>query len=287
MKTPLVWPAAALLLATLLCACAHAGDRLIATGGASMVEGSAGGGLTPWAVLAGYGTEDQLGATAFVTHLGLPDYHLDAKGAAVTWHNRVELSFARNRFDLGSLGKALGMPRAALNQNVFGVKARLAGDVIYGDLPQISLGVQRKQNLDFAIPHAVGARDRLGTEVYLTATRVVMAGVGGYNLLWNATLRSSRANQFGLLGFGGDRGGRHLLVEGSLAVLFNPKFALGAEYRQKPSNLSFAREDDAHDLFVAWFPSKHVSLVGAYVSLGSIAGLRDQRGWYLSLQAGF
>lgn len=277
--------ALALLLCLTMPALAHAGDgRLLATGGASMVEGSAGGGLVPWAVLSGYATREQVGATAFVTRLHLPDYRLDAHGAAFTWHNRLELSVARDRFDLGTLGKAIGMPGAALRQDVFGAKLRLAGDAVYGPLPQISLGVQHKHNLDFAIPRLVGARRDRGTDLYLSATQVLLAGAAGYNLLWNVTLRSTDANQFGLLGFGGDRGGRRLVGEGSLALLLDPHVAVGAEYRQKPDHLSFAREDNAADLFAAWFPSKHVSLVAAYVSLSSIAGLRDQRGWYLSLQ---
>lgn len=264
---------------------AQAGDgRLLATGGATQVEGSAGGGLVPWAVISGYATREQSGATAFYTRLHLQDYRLDAYGAAFTWHNRLELSVARDRFDLGTLGTAIDMPGAALRQNVFGAKLRLAGDVVYGNLPQLSLGVQYKRNLDFAIPQLVGARRDHGTDVYLSASQVLLAGVAGYNLLWNVTLRSTDANQFGLLGFGGDRGGRKLVGEGSLALLLNPHLALGAEYRQKPDHLSFAREDNASDAFVAWFPSKHVSLVAAYVSLGSVAGLRDQRGWYLSLQ---
>lgn len=275
----------ALLACLLLPALARAGDgRLLATGGASMVEGSAGGGLVPWAVLSGYATREQVGATAFVTRLNLPDYRLDAHGAALTWHNRLELSVARDRLDLGTLGKAIGMPGAALRQDVFGAKLRLVGDAVYGPLPQISLGVQHKHNLDFATPKLVGARRDRGTDVYLSATQVLLAGAAGYNLLWNVTLRSTDANQFGLLGFGGDRGGRRLVGEGSLALLLDPHVAVGAEYRQKPDQLSFARENNASDLFVAWFPGKHVSLVAAYVSLGSIAGLRDQRGWYLSLQ---
>lgn len=275
----------ALTASLLLSSQAQAGDgRLLATGGASMVEGSAGGGLVPWAVLSGYATREQVGATAFVTRLNLPDYRLDAHGAAFTWHNRLELSVARDRFDLGTLGEAIGMPGAALRQDVFGAKLRLAGDAVYGPLPQISLGVQHKHNLDFAIPKLVGARRDRGTDVYLSATQVLLAGAAGYNLLWNVTLRSTDANQFGLLGFGGDRGGRRLVGEGSLAMLLNPHVAVGAEYRQKPDHLSFAREDNASDLFLAWFPNKHVAIVGAWVSLGSIAGLRDQSGWYLSLQ---
>ncbi|WP_017462518.1 DUF3034 family protein [Dyella ginsengisoli] len=266
-------------------AVARAGDgRLLATGGVTEVEGSAGGGLVPWAVLAGYGTRDEVGATAFRTRLDLPDYQLDAWGAAFTWHNRLELSVARDRFDLGTLGRAIGLPGAALRQDVIGAKLRLAGDLVYGPWPQLAVGVQHKRLLDFTIPRLVGARRDRGTDVYLAASQVLLGAADGYNLLWNVTLRSTAANQFGLLGFGGDRGGRRLVGEGSLAVLLDPHVAVGAEYRQKPDHLSFARESRAADLFVAWFPDKHVSLTAAYVALGPVAGLRDQRGWYLSLQ---
>src|SRR6478736_6454971 len=80
---------------------AYAGQgRLLATGGATQVEGSAGGGIVPWAVLAGYGTDQQLGGTAFYTRVDTGDYALDAYGAAFTLHNRLELSVARQSFDL-------------------------------------------------------------------------------------------------------------------------------------------------------------------------------------------
>jgi hypothetical protein len=55
----------------------------------------------------------------------------------------------------------------------------------------------------------------------------------------------------------------------------------------KPNNLGFAREQDAYDAFIAWAPTKHVSLTLAYVSLGDIATFKNQRGAYASLQAGF
>jgi Protein of unknown function (DUF3034) len=267
---------------------AHAGDgRLIATGGATEVEGSAGGGLVPWAVLAGYGTRDEIGGSVFRTQLQLPDYRLDAYGGAFTIDNRVEFSLARDRFDLGTLGKAIGMPGAALRQNVMGVKVRLVGDLVYGDVPQISIGVQYKHDLDFSIPKLVGARHDSGTDVYIAATHLELAALAGYDLLWNLTVRSSNANQFGLLGFGGDRGDRRWLAEGSVAMLFDPHWAAGVEYRQKPDHLSFAREDNAADVFLAWFANKHVAVVGSWVELGSIAGLARQRGAYLSLQGSF
>lgn len=52
---------------------AQAGDRLLATGGVTQLEGAAGGGLTPWALIAGYGTRDQIGASAFLTHVDTGD----------------------------------------------------------------------------------------------------------------------------------------------------------------------------------------------------------------------
>ena len=39
-------------------------NKLLLTGGVSNIEGSAGGGLTPWAVIGGYGTADEIGVLA-------------------------------------------------------------------------------------------------------------------------------------------------------------------------------------------------------------------------------
>ena len=270
-------------------ACATAADGcLLATGGATQFEGSAGGGLVPWAVLSGYGTDTQNGGTAFATRVDTGDYSLDAAGVAYTFRNRVELSYARQRFGLGELQRRLSLPTGRFDAEVIGAKVRLGGDLVYTTMPQLSLGVQHKRQLDFAIPSAVGARDDSGTDVYLAASKLFLAGALDRHLLVNATLRSTRANQAGLLGFGGDRkAGRSLVLESSVAVLLDPYWAVGVEYRQKPDNLGFAREDDWKDAFVAWFPNKHVAVVAAYADLGSIATLDKQRGPYLSLQASF
>jgi hypothetical protein len=155
-------------------------------------------------------------------------------------------------------------------------------------MPQVSVGVQRKRLRDGTLPLALGARDDAGTDVYVSASKLFLDAAGGYQLLVNGTLRSTRANQTGLLGFGGDRkGGRSLVGEASVAVVLDPQWAVGVEYRQKPDNLGFAREDDWRDVFVAWFPNKHVALVGAWADLGDVATLRNQRGGYLSLQLSY
>ncbi|MCC8556249.1 DUF3034 family protein [Xanthomonas hortorum] len=262
--------------------------RLLATGGVSMIEGSSGGGIVPWATLSGYGTRDELATVVFATHVDSGDYRLDVQGAALTVGNRLELSLARQRLDLGTLQDRLGLPWNALGQDVFGAKLRLHGDLVYGSAPQVSLGVQYKRLRNGTLPLAIGARDDHGTDVYVSASRLFLQGVGGYQLLLNGTLRATRANQTGLLGFGGDRRNSYRLVgEASAAVMLSPSLAVGVEYRDKPDNLGFAHEQAWADAFVAWFPSKHVSFTAAWADLGDIATLTDQRGPYLSLQVAF
>ena len=279
---------AVVLLLGLLSHLTWADGRLLATGGASSIEGAAGGGITPWAVLSGYGERDEWGADVFATRVETADYRLDVAGIGVAFDNRVELSYARQRFDLGTLARNLNLPQNSLSQDIFGLKVRLFGDLIYEQLPQVSLGVQYKRQKDFLIPSLVGARRSEDTEGYLSASRLILDGAFGYNLLLNGNLRYSRANELGLLGFGGDRRDRHsVLKEGSVAVLFNPRWALGVEYREKPDNLSFAGESDWADLFLGYFPNKNLALVLAYARLGEIATLDNQEGVYLSVQGSF
>ena len=262
--------------------------RLLATGGASSIDGAAGGGITPWAVLAGYGEQGEWGGAAFITRVETGDYRLDVAGGAVSYGNRIELSYARQRFDLGTLARDLSLPENTLSQDIFGVKVRLFGDLIYDQLPQVSLGIEHKRQKDFLIPSLVGAQRDEDTEGYIAASRLFLGGAFGYNLLVNGGLRYSRANELGLLGFGGDRRDeRSVLKEGSVAVLFNPRWAMGVEYREKPDNLNFAGESDWADVFVGYFPNKHLAVVLAYARLGEIATLDNQDGAYLSIQGSF
>lgn len=262
--------------------------KLLLTGGVAQVEGAAGGGLTPWAVIGGYGTRDQVGASAFATRVALDDYTLDVAGFIVGFHDRVELSFARQRFDTRAVGEALGLGRGfTIRQDVFGVKWRLFGDAVLEQdtwLPQVAVGLQHKRNDRGELLAAIGAGDDSGTDVYVSATKLLLA----QSLLLNATLRFTEANQFGLLGFGGDRGdGLEPHFEASAALLLRRDLAIGAEYRSKPDLLAIAGEDHAWDAFLAWAPNKHLALTLAWVDLGNIVIADDQRGWYASLQVGF
>jgi hypothetical protein len=286
---------------------AHADTgKLLLTGGVSTVEGAAGGGLSPWAVIGSQATEGEVGASAFVSRAVTRDYGLSVVGAAVGLQDRVELSVARQDFNTGITGTLLGLPGLHLRQNIFGAKLRLAGDAVLDSdtlMPQIAVGVQHKRlqssGLDNTLT-ALGAQ-RNGTDVYLSATKLFLA----QGLLVNGTLRATNANQNGLLGFGatlgGSENGYRLQPELSVAWLLRKDLAIGFEYRAMPNRLQAAGQaaglgnglaaDDWKDLFIAWAPNKNLSLVLAYVDLGRIVpattNQRKQTGTYLSAQLSF
>lgn len=263
-------------------------SRLLATGGATTIEGVAGGGIVAMAVISGYGAQEEQGGTAFVSNVDTPDYSLKVAGASWSWNNRVELSFAQQQLIHQSLTDALQLPDNNIKQQIFSVKTRLAGDLIYTDIPQISAGLEYKHNQDFFVPAAVGAKKDSGTDFYVSATKLILGGFADRNWLLNTTARYTNANQIGLVGFGGDKNtSKEWVAEISGGVFFNMNWLLGAEYRQKPDNLSAVKEDDWSTAFLAWFPNKRVSMVAAYVDLGEVATFKNQTGWYVSLQGSF
>lgn len=264
------------------------GGKLLLTGGVSTLEGSGGGGLATWATTTGYGAAGEVGGNVHGTLVTLPDFELRSWGAAVGLHDRVELSYAHQTFDTQDAGAALGLGKGyTFNQDIWGVKVVLLGDAVYDQdrlLPQIAVGAQYRRNDRGAIIAAVGGEDDSGTDYYVAATKLLL----DRSLLLNGTVRMTRANQTGLLGFGGPNGSDYSAqFEGSVAWLATRRLAFGAEYRSKPSNLAFAREDDWVDLFAAYAVNKNLSITAAWVDLGEIATFKDQSGFYISLQAGF
>ena len=261
--------------------------KLLATGGVSNVEGAGGGGIATWALITGYGTHDGFGIDAHATYLAMPDYALTTWGVAVGLWDRVEISYARQSFNTEDVGRKLGLGHGfTFNEDVYGAKVKLVGDAVYEQdswLPQIAAGAQYKQNDQGAVIHLIGGESAEGIDYYVAATKVFLEE----SLLVDATVRETRANQFGILGFGGDKDSSYSPeFEGSAAYLFSRKFAIGAEYRTKPDNLGIAREDDAWDVFAAYFICKNLSLTAAYVDMGNIVIANHQDGFYLSLQAG-
>jgi hypothetical protein len=263
------------------------GGKLLATGGVSSLEGAGGGGLATWALTTGYGTRDGVGVDGHATFIALPDYQLWSEGAAVGLFDRIELSYDHLTFDTQKVGGLLGLGNGfKFDQDVYGAKVKVIGDAVYDQdsmWPQVSVGLQYKQTNHGNILHAIGAKSDSGTDYYIAATKLFLA----QSLLVDVTLRETKANQFGILGFGGDKHNDYATeFEGSAAYLFSRQFAVGAEYRTKPDNLGIAKENDAWDIFAAYFINKNVSLTAAYLDLGNIVIKDHQHGAYLSLQVG-
>ena len=262
------------------------GDKLVLTNGVSTIEGTSGGGIATWATIAGRETDRGIGVSGHVTIVELPDYGWQSHGVSIGIANRVELSYARQNFDTRDVGAALGIGQGyTLNQDVYGAKLRLFGDLIYGEplLPQVSVGIEHKRNLDSPIAFAVGAANDKGTDITLSATKLLLE----HSVLVNATARYTKANQNGLLGFGSAAGeGHSLQFEGSLAYQLSRRAVVGAEFRTKPDNLGLG-EDDWLDLFAAYAVTDNITVTAAYADLGSIATFEDQRGAFLSAQLAF
>jgi hypothetical protein len=273
------------------------GYRILATGGVTNLEGSAGGGIVPWAVISGYGTDEQADTTAFYTNVTTPNFTLNDIGLAAGFGNIVEISAANQRFGLGPTGDlALNVgPNYELRQDIVGVKVRLYGDIVYDQdswLPQLALGAHYYDNTSklgsaYTV-EALGAKSNTGEDYYLAATKLWIGGFFGRDLLGDITLRATKANQDGLLGFGGDLDNSYKVEpEVSLAVLLSQDVAVGGEYRRMPQELKVATQKDWADAFVAYFPNKNVSLTFGYATLGSIAGVPNQDGLYISATASF
>lgn len=285
--------------------------KLLLTGGVSSIDGAAGGGLTPWAVIGSNAAEGETGFSAHLSRARTQDYGLTTYGVAVGWNERVEVSLGRQDFDASPALALNGIapfgiaPGQHIRMDVLGLKVRVAGDAILDSdswMPQVAVGLQHKR----VHPGSLGSvftflgTDTRGTDFYVSATKLLLA----HGVLLNATLRNTNANQNGLLGFGSaapGRDSRSWQTELSAAWLLRRNLAVGAEYRFKPNNLqslgqaaglgSALREDDWADVFIAWSPNKHVSLTLAHVWLGrvvpGVTGDRRQRGAYLSVQAAF
>ncbi|KQS05360.1 hypothetical protein ASG11_12505 [Sphingomonas sp. Leaf357] len=264
------------------------GGKMLLTGGVSSIEGAAGGGLATWALIAGNETDAGIGGKVHATYVALPDFDLASAGVAIGIRDRVEISYARQTFDTRQAGAALGLGKGfKFGQDVYGVKVRISGSALYDQdriLPQISIGVQHKRADKAPIIAAVGGKQSNGTDFYVAATKVILSR----SLVVDATVRFTKANQFGLLGFGGDLKNRYKpQFEGSAGMLIKRNLLVGAEVRTRPSNLGFAREQRALDAFAAWSVSRNVAFTAAYADLGDIATVRRQRGAFLSLQGSF
>jgi hypothetical protein len=259
--------------------------RLLATGGVSTLEGAGGGGIAPWALITGYGTDRQVGGSVFGTFADTGNLYANSEGVALGVFNRVEFSYARYSLNLGTnylpvVVNTLNKGNGTLSENIEGVKVRLFGDAIYDEyVPQVSAGVLFQQSQNKTLVNYIGA-STTGETYYIAATKVLFGAFLGRDVLLDGDLIETKANQLGLLGFGapGDNG-YHPEFAGSAAVLINRGLALGGEYRTMPHDLkTVGKSSNYADVFLAYFPTKHLSITAAYAFLGDVAPAVDNPG---------
>ena len=246
-------------------------------------------------------------ATLMTAGFTTPDF-------AITWDTQ------RERFLL--LTTATGIPsgiepwNTTIKMDIFGAKVRVFGEAIYDSdnlIPQVAVGGFYKINHNKALLQTLQAAKSKDWEAYISATKIFFP----INTLINVTLRYAAANETGLTGFGGPDGDKKKIrPEVSLAYLLNKRTAIGAEYQKHGDNLDgkgvslqgintgalspvlgavlpnlnaslTQHESDWYDAFVAFFPSKHLSITMAYAMLGNITLTPNQNGYYVSLQASF
>lgn len=261
------------------------------------LEGQAGGGLTPWAILA------PNAPLVSYTNLKTNDYQFQNIAIGGTLWKRLELSYSTQLLDAPTVGTALKLDER-INTTVFGAKYKVVSAVPKTIVPDVAVGLQIKNasgSILDALKSAGAISDTFGVDFYASGTKIFP--VNGTNVVFNATVRATKANQFGLLGFGGGT------LNGNNGYKFEPEFtlggfvadnvALGGEYRFRPNNISSAafgiKESGAQDLWIAYFPSPKLAITAAYVDLGQVGPSRaavptigsTQDGLYLQLQANF
>lgn len=265
----------------------------IANAAVTEVEGSAGGGLSPWALL----HPDAVGS---YTHVSVQNYTLNTLTAGATFGGQVEASLSRTTADAPAVGAALSLD-SRLTMSTLGLKVKLVGMDKDGPMPQISLGVQHKQTtgaiLDALVAGGV-VKAKSGTDLYVAATK--LTNIGGKKVVANATLRLSNANTLGLMGYGGDdKNSNTIKPEVSLGVFATDNVVLGAEVRAKPNNIKSSnfgiQEGTAYDIFMAYFVNKNMAITMAYANLGQVGPSqsavstmsRKQDGFYVQAQVNF
>ena len=264
------------------------GGGFLATDGDRTTAGSADGSIVPWAVVSGYDSAGQIGGGAFLTGAQPQDVTSAANGGSFTLFNRVEMRLTQRAFYLRGFARAPGETDATLRRIEAGAKLRLFGDLVGSAWPQISVGLQYKGRERLQTPSSVATRRHSDLDIYLSVSKLWLAGPVDRSWFANVTLRSTRANQLGLRGFGSEHdNARSLLFEASGGLFLNRYWAIGAEYRQKPDQLGLAQQRDWHDVFVGWFPNKHMAIIGAHTRFGPFSEDPSQDAWYLKTLVNF
>lgn len=256
----------AMAAAVLCCDVASAGwyddGKVLLTGGVATLDGSGGGGITPWATISGYATRDGVNGGLHYTWANLPSLQVSSYGPTIGLFDRVELSYNYSHLSLQALAGQLavltnaqvagqpvfpdtGLPawNPTLPLENYGAKVRLFGDAVYTSdswIPQVAVGGIYTRNKNPELLKTLSAAKDQDWEAYVAATKIFFP----LSTLVNVAARYTAANQRGFTGFGGcntDRSecqaDKEVRFEASIAYLLAKNTAIGGEYQQHGGNL--------------------------------------------------
>ena len=155
-------------------------------------------------------------------------------------------------------------------------KSALIGDAVWDQdtlLPQIAVGVQYKRADKGAVIRAVGGKQTAERRFL----RLRHQGVLAQSLVLDATVRFTKANQFGLLGFGGDKRRRTAArsSRGRRGCSSRATCSSAANIAPSPTIWASRARTTPTTLFAAWAVAPHLSLTAAYADLGDIATVEE------------
>ena len=251
-------------------------------------EGVSGGLITPMAYLCNADKKATVGLPSVgYIYANLGSKNLHSIQVNETFLGRIELSYAVNIFDLGSLPADLrkaGLPigRDSLCLHHFNARAMVLEENSFNlPLPAVTVGVHFKYNdgigdINRQTGHtlsSIGYDRQYGVDYTLTVSKTFDKLCFGRPLLLTVGLRNSRAAQVGLLGFGGTC---KTTLEGSAACLITDQLLVAYEFRQKNDPYTHVsdvieHEKNWHAVSLTYVVNDHITVTGAWGCLGTIA----------------
>lgn len=271
------------------------------------IEGYGGGGITPMAYLVNPGPKGCVfGLPAFAaTAAWMGKKNLQAYSVSETLWERLELSYAYDRFGVGDLdddikdATGIDIDHNTVIMHNFNARLGLIQENAWGTkLPAITAGIHYKTNEDIdSIDHTLGGalsnigyRKSSGTDFTLVATKAFKScWTLNRPLMLSGGLRSSEAAQLGFLGFGSER---RTTFEGNIVYMPRDNIVLGYEYRQKKNPYDqipglLGPEDDWHSIDACWVVNKHLTLTGGWGIFGNLCNTRENGGVFFQAKFEF
>ena len=270
------------------------------------IEGVGGALVVPMAYLVNPGPEGTIVGKPAVssTFLMLGNKTLLSLAISETLFRRIELSYAFNRFGLGSLPEAVEkktgvqIHRGEVYLHHFNIRGLVIEENSFGlPLPAVVIGAQFKVNggimsIDDTLGGAltsIGLEKSNGVDFTLHMSKMFPTLAFGRPLILTFGVRNSKASNIGYTGFGDKC---RTTIECDVACLVTDRIAVGYEYRQKDNPYDtvsgiMGDEDDWHAIRAAYIVDDHFTIAGGWAYLGPVGNHFADCAWGVQLKYEF